>query len=109
MPVPEPSTEGGLWQAVRPITGWPETDEDRLAQLAADGRSGAQQFTTVGSFDLVGLTGPGGLWPDPAGEATGAQAQGTLVNVMGTADGMTMLAGRVDAFADSVRFCKTDI
>lgn len=106
MPIPEPSTAGGLWESVKPVTGWPQTDEDRLAQLAGDWRSGAQRFTTTGGFDLTGL---GGIWPDAAGEATGERARGTLTAVMGTADGMTMLANRVDAFAASVRFCKVDI
>jgi hypothetical protein len=106
MPVPEPSTAGGLWESVKPITGWPQTDEDLLAQLAGDWRSGARRFATAGGFDLTGL---GGLWPDPAGEATGERARGTLINVMGTADGMAMLAARVDAFAGAVRGCKIDI
>jgi hypothetical protein len=106
MPVPEPSPEGGLWASVKPVTGWPETDEDRLAQLAGDWRSGAQRFSTTGGFDLSGL---GGIWPDPAGAAAGVRARGTLVDVMGTGDGMTMLAARVDAFAGSVRGCKIDI
>lgn len=106
MPVPEPPTAGGLWESVKPITGWPETDEDRLARLAGDWRSGAQRFATTGGFDLTGL---GGIWPDPAGGAAGERARGTLINVMGTADGMTMLAARVDAFAGSVRGCKIDI
>ena len=46
MPVPEPSTAGGLWAVVKPVTGWPETDEDRLALLAEFWRSGAHRFTT---------------------------------------------------------------
>jgi hypothetical protein len=106
MPVPEPPGEGGLWASVRSVTGWPETDEDRLTQLAQDWRTGAQRFTAGGAVDLSSL---GGAWPDSAGEAADARLQGTLVNVMGTGDGMTMLADRVDAFAGSVRGCKIDI
>jgi hypothetical protein len=106
MPVPEPSTAGGLWASVKPFTGWPETEEDRLAQLADAWRSGAQKFTAAGGFDLSGLDSS---WPDPAGELAGQRTRGTLNDVMSTGDGMTLMAGRVDAFADLVRGCKIDI
>ncbi|MEV6493687.1 hypothetical protein AB0M20_34465 [Actinoplanes sp. NPDC051633] len=104
--MPEPPADAGLWPAVRYVTGWPETDEDRLAALAQDWRSGGDRFMTAGLTDLSSL---GGLWPDPAGEAAGARTQGTLATAVAAADGMTMLANRVDAFAAEVRSCKIDI
>jgi hypothetical protein len=106
MPVSEPSNEGGLWERVKSVTGWPETDEDRLSDLSRQWRAGGQQFATAGQFDLTGL---GGFWPDPAGTAAGSRMQGTLAAAMTTADGMTGLAGRVDQFAQAVGGCKIDI
>jgi hypothetical protein len=106
MPVPEPSDESGLWTQVRALTGWPETDEDRLAELAQGWRTGGQQFTTAGQFDLSGL---GGLWPDSAGDAAAARIEGTLATVTATGGGMNQVAGRIDEFAFAVRTCKLDI
>lgn len=106
MPVPEPSSELGLWPLVRAITGWPEPNEDAVLALAGGWRQAGQSFAQAGAFDLAPVSGG---WQDAAGAAYSARVQATLQKAVLAGAGMEALAGRAEQFAQVVTATKQGI
>ena len=104
MPIPEPS--GPLWWMVRPLSGWPETNEDAVRQLADGWRAGAVAVREAGEFDARPLAA---AWPDEAGQAFGARIAHTTRWANDTAVDMVGLAAQATRLADAVTHAKTSI
>ncbi|ONI67116.1 hypothetical protein BWI15_28525 [Kribbella sp. ALI-6-A] len=104
MAVAEPSNDFGLWAEVKAITGWPDTDEDRVQGLAEAWTASAGHFATAAAADPSA-----GGWQDEAGTAY-AQRAGQAVTTAATMDqGMQVLASGAELFAAEVRQTKQAI
>jgi hypothetical protein len=70
--VPEPPSDGELWPRVKAITGWPDTDEDRMRALGAAWEQAGTGFGEAGRTNVSGVVA---AWPDEAGTAFLARAR----------------------------------
>lgn len=106
MAVPEPDAGFGLWARVKPVTGWPESNEDTLAELARGWRQGGEAFTRTGGHDL----GPAQqAWADVGGAAFATRAGRNLRAATDHGAGMAALSSRVEGFAAEVVGLKNGI
>ncbi|WP_158843703.1 WXG100-like domain-containing protein [Saccharothrix deserti] len=104
MPIPEP--EGVLWWLVKPLSGWPQTDEEFVGGLADGWRAGGVAMHTAGRFD------PGPLaaaWPDDAGQKYGTRLGEHLRWVNQTSADMAGLSRQATRLAEAVTQAKTSI
>ncbi|MCO1575663.1 hypothetical protein M8C13_07810 [Crossiella sp. SN42] len=106
MPIPEPTSELGLWPKVKAISGWPEPDEERVKQLATGWRGGQTRFTQAGGHDLAPVRAD---WPDSAGTAFDTRAGKTLTSATEAGGRMGELVVRANNFATEVTGVKTGI
>ncbi|MCT2586303.1 WXG100-like domain-containing protein [Actinophytocola gossypii] len=104
MPIPEPS--GPLWWMVKAFSGWPETNEDAVRQLADGWRAGAAAVRTAAEFDQSPLAA---AWPDDVGKAFGGRIAHTTNWAIDTAVGMDGLITQATRLADAVTHAKTSI
>ncbi|WP_433261977.1 hypothetical protein ACQPZF_28265 [Actinosynnema sp. CS-041913] len=106
MAIQEPSGEHGLWPAVKSRTGWPDTDEDRVAELSRAWLNGAG---VVGRASRVGRDVPAveSGWRDEAGATMAARLRGNVDFATKTvAPEMYRLGGITKEFADDIRSAK---
>lgn len=109
MPVQEPA-DSELWQAVRPLTQWPRTDEDRVDRLAQGWNSAGAGFLYVGSGSDG--TPPGNVnpaWPDAAGADFQAARLALRKRVSTTGQEMKHLSWLAGEFAFDVGYTKNSI
>lgn len=106
MAIQEPSSDLGLWPRVRAITGWPESNEDLLHELAEGWRRTGTRFAEAARYDVSGLTAG---WPDSAGTAFQARVGQHLRTAAVTGSEMAELARRADVFATEVTSAKSQI
>lgn len=104
MAIPEP--EGVLWRLVKPLSGWPQTDEVAVGDLADGWRVGGEALHTASRFDSTPLAT---AWPDDAGKAYGARLGEHLRWVDRTAVGMGGLSRQAARLAEVVAQAKTSI
>lgn len=104
--ITEPSSAFGLWPRVRAISGWPETNEDAVRELATGWNDAAAGFTTAGEFDVAAVTG---AWPDSAGGSFVTRSRQNLDAATRIGAGMTQLSQRSATFADAVTGVKSQI
>ena len=64
MPIPEPPDTLGLWSAVKAKSGWVETNEDTVCELAAVWRRAGESFTKVSEYETKDVRA---AWRDEAG------------------------------------------
>ena len=106
MAVPEPSDAYGLWSRVKVFTDWPEPDEDAVAALAQTWRTSAARFAGAARHDLGPMAT---MWPDPAGQAFGVRAAGTLEGAATVSQDMGIHAAAADRFAAEIIGVKNGI
>lgn len=106
MVVEEPDTTGGLWDAVKARTGWPDTNEDGVAELAAAWKKPAASFLRGGAVSDQDISVD---WPDDAGKTYHATATALRGQAFNAANEMSALSGLADKFAGDVRTAKTSI
>lgn len=106
MPIAEPSSEGGLWPAVRGITGWIESNEETMELLAGDWRGAGGHFAVAGGYPADQFAT---LWSDGVGGQYLDRTRGDLATAAGSADGMVSLAHKADRFAGEIKHVKTGI
>lgn len=104
MAVAQPSNEYGLWARVRAKAPWPTTNEDLVAGLAADLRTGAGHFAAAGGRQVRTAA-----WHDDGGQAFAVRMRGNLDAANRTAGDLDRLAGTTERFATVVTDVKTDI
>lgn len=98
-----------LWTAVKPRTGWIDTNEDTMRQLAASWRDAGSGFSTLGLSPLWLSSHKWRFW---RGEAANAfeEMLFRLDNLLqASSAAMRELAGLVDAFAADVTHAKSEI
>ncbi|MGW5647185.1 WXG100-like domain-containing protein [Saccharopolyspora sp. NPDC003752] len=107
--IPEPADPNGLWNAVKSTDAefwwWPETDQDRMRELAGAWRDASLAFTTPpvhhGEF--------GEAWPDSAGQIFATHV-GHIVAATGVVRLSCVQQGHhVALFADIVEATKSKI
>ncbi|WP_433869227.1 hypothetical protein [Saccharopolyspora sp. CA-218241] len=98
MPIPEP--EGILWGLVRPLSGWPETNENLIRHDLAPGwRDGSVAFETASEFNAAPFHA---AWPDAAGHEYGTRVTETARTAGEVNNAMARLATHADQLADKV-------
>lgn len=105
MVVPEPNDSHGLWARVKPLSGWPDTNEDTVNSLAGAWQGAAQAFTPV-------KVEPGDIrqaWRDPAGATYSTQVGDTAKLTEIAQLSCRQLHNRVKAFTSIVSRTKQDI
>jgi hypothetical protein len=106
MAVAEPTTAYGLWPRVKALSGWPESNEDALAVLAEDWRTGSDTFAAAAQHPLAAVNA---AWGDPAGQTMVARASANLDTALDSANRMSRLSGITKGFAGHVADTKTGI
>jgi hypothetical protein len=106
MAVAEPPSDLGLWPRVKALTGWPDTDEDRMRVLAESWELAAASFGDAGQATPTGLSES---WQDAAGGAFAGQTQRLTASAGRNEQGMRALAAHATGFAGAVEQTKTAI
>jgi hypothetical protein len=106
MPVAEPPDTLGLWSAVKARSGWVDTDEDTVRELAALWRRAGDHFTTAWHYETTDVRA---AWRDQAG----TDFAGHVAIERNTAGRVGVSCGQqgnhADAFAQVVANTKQDI
>ncbi|WUI04100.1 hypothetical protein OHR68_20650 [Spirillospora sp. NBC_00431] len=105
MPMPEPT--GLLWALVKPLSGWPETDEDLIRHSLAQGwRDGSTALHAASEFDPAPLEA---AWRDEGGGMFRTLTAAASEKAGHTSVEMTELAGQADRLATKVAEAKESI
>jgi hypothetical protein len=106
MPIPEPPDTLGLWSAVKARSGWVETNEDTVRELAAVWRRVGESFTAASTYETKDVRT---AWRDEPG----ALFAGHLENERNTARRVGLSceqqSNHVNAFAQIVENTKRRI
>lgn len=106
MAVAEPPSDLGLWPRVKALTGWPDTDEDRMRVLAESWELAATTFGEAGKTTPAGLSES---WQDAAGTEFAGKTQELAALAASNEQGMRALAAQASSFAGAVEQTKTSI
>jgi hypothetical protein len=106
MPIEPPPNILGLWSRVNALVEWPDTDEDKMRELATAWGEAAGHGERLRQADV----GPLGLnWPDPAGYAFRTSMFDLSAAIQGVSRQMGEYRATTAAFADSVTTAKQGI
>lgn len=107
MPIAEP-TGSELWDAVRPRTEWPDTDETKMEALGNSWKNAGAGFLNVGSdVDPPGYVNP--AWSDSAGIDFQDVHRILRRKTHNTGTDMKHLSWLADEFAFDVAYTKSNI
>ncbi|MFI0466155.1 hypothetical protein ACH347_18935 [Saccharopolyspora sp. 5N102] len=101
MPVSEPS--GELWSKVKPLTEWPDTNEDMVGAIYFALLDSAAAFA---GLNEAGLEAVWEAWQDPAGGQFVSVLTWEIKLGVGAAGQMVQLGGLAGAFAADVKNAK---
>jgi hypothetical protein len=106
MAVAEPPSDLGLWPRVKALTGWPDTDEDRMRVLAESWELAAASFGEAGKTTPAGLSES---WQDAAGTEFLGKTRELAASAGRNEQSMRALAAQANSFAGAVEQTKTSI
>jgi hypothetical protein len=106
MPIEPPPNILGLWSRVNALVEWPDTDEDKMRELATAWGEAAGHAERLRQAD-VGPLGPN--WTDPAGDAFRIEMFYLFSSIQGVSQQMGEYQATTAPFADSVTKAKQGI
>ncbi len=105
MPIEEPWDAGGLWAAVRPLTEWPQANEESMARLGQDWTNAGLDGLHSGQPSLAGLTS----WSDDTGQGYQAQAAALKTRSGEVSELMKRLGWLAARYGEDVAYTKSAI
>jgi hypothetical protein len=104
--IPEPSDTFGMWSKVKALSGWPDTDEDRITLLADSWRKSSAVFAQAAELDVSVARR---YWRDDTG-AMFADKMQKLLDMSDQVDASSkQQQNHAEAFAAIVTRTKTEI
>ncbi|MFE9207259.1 hypothetical protein [Micromonospora sp. NPDC007230] len=104
--IAQPSEAYGLWPRVRALSGWPDTNEVQLGDLATAWQQSGGAFRAAAGTSISGLQS---AWPDTAGTDFRLRTDELRRITEQTAELMHQLSTKAEQFGTIVRTVKEDI